>query len=176
MAMQSEQQEQKPEQKEQEERGHDEEAAEPDQQEPGAGRQPVGRDASRHEQLHCGPSNGRPSIKSCLAREAQPVFHEGGRENVYNGQKIEGREGLYVEKYSIIDKYARRIVYQNRALKSQSAAQFFKMYTPHWPKNKNRDNKEYEISDDENIPENTIKLDDFDKDSIYSFVITEDGV
>ena len=47
----------------------------------------------------------------------------------YNGQEgheIEGRDGLFVEKYSIIDKYTRRKVGNSKVLEKLCAAHFFK--------------------------------------------------
>ena len=49
----------------------------------------------------------------------------------YNGQEkvqIEGREGLYVEKYDIVSKYERR----EDGLEELSFSQFAKMYTSSW--------------------------------------------
>ena len=66
----------------------------------------------------------------------------------YNGQekvKIEGRDGLYVEKYDIISKYERR----EDGLEDLSFSQFEKMYTASWTSkeldvNTNFDEEEYD--------------------------------
>ena len=98
---------------------------------------------------------------------------ENTRYNGQEGQKIDGRDGFFVEKYSIIDKYRRREIENNKAIEEISAAQFFKCYTPCWSSKKCQ-----EIDEEENDKDSALQLgnEDEDDDHKYFYLISTESI
>ena len=86
----------------------------------------------------------------------------------YNGQekvKIEGRDGLYVEKYDIVSKYERR----EDGLEELSFSQFAKMYTSSWLYKNREENTNLTDEESADSLENGKNLDMFQDDAETKF-------
>ena len=98
-------------------------------------------------------------------------------------KRIENREGWFVEKYDLVDKYVRRDK-KCKEIDGLRPGQYWKMYEPTWKKkktgNKNKlslsKEKQNEVNSDTGISEN--EMDDtiaMDKDNKFNYIMDETG-
>ena len=94
----------------------------------------------------------------------------------YNGKEkkiIENREGIYVEKYSIIDKYIQRDK-DCPELDNLSAAQFFKMYNSSWKKIEEDSDEDFEDCTENKEFSGDLYSQNDDENSKFHFVMQND--
>ena len=113
-----------------------------------------------------------------------------------NGQikkKIENREGWFVEKYDLVDKYTRRDK-KCRDIDTLSTSQFWKMYDPVWKKRKKKEyngkrnklsmkkkdkqmNTEIESDNSQSDDENDLETENIniDDENDFNFVMDSNG-
>ena len=92
-------------------------------------------------------------IPTCKPEERSKFLVRIDEKTDYNGKEkkiIANREGLYVEKYSVIDKYVQRDK-DCPEIENLSAAQFFKMYSPSWKTSEDDSEECFENESNENL-------------------------